>query len=84
MTPDGTVATRTLSTADLAGPGGVLSYPLTIQGFRYDYTDEPGSGPLTLNVLSVEGDQGAAPAPPIWGVKKRAATEDITTNADRR
>jgi hypothetical protein len=52
---DGATHTRTIGLADLTGPGGVLSYPIMIQSFVYAHTDDPGSGPLTLQVRHISG-----------------------------
>lgn len=64
LAADGGTVTRTVSAAALAGPDGVLTYPLSVRGFHFQYTDLPGTTPLTLSVVSVKGDQGPGLAPP--------------------
>ncbi|NED52560.1 hypothetical protein G3I24_16865, partial [Micromonospora aurantiaca] len=49
--------------ADLAGPGGVLTYPLSIRSIDYAYDLNPVAGPLDLDLLRVRGEDGDA-APP--------------------
>ncbi|NKZ06527.1 ABC transporter permease [Actinomadura latina] len=65
---DGAEHTVALDTAVLAGPGGVPSYPLSVEGVHYAYDDNPYTGPLDLEVLDVRGD-GTGDAPPPAGLR---------------
>ncbi|MDL4772562.1 FtsX-like permease family protein [Actinomadura xylanilytica] len=55
---DGRTHTAEVDTAGLAGPGGVLSHPLSIRGLQYGYDDNPTSGALTLDLLKMRGEGG--------------------------
>ncbi|MFB4311298.1 ABC transporter permease [Actinomadura sp. GTD37] len=68
---DGDDHTVALGTADLAGPGGVPSYPLSVRGFHYAYDENTFSGPLDLKVAGVRGDGTGDARPPAgarWDV----------------
>ncbi|MGH3243860.1 MAG: hypothetical protein ACRDNL_26005, partial [Spirillospora sp.] len=61
---DGRAHTLALDASTLAGPGGVLSYPLSVRGLHYSYDDNIYSGPLDLELLHVRGDGTGEAAPP--------------------
>ncbi|MCP9982599.1 FtsX-like permease family protein [Actinomadura madurae] len=66
---DGEEHTVALDTAELAGPGGVPSYPLSVRSVHYLYDDNAFSGTLDLELLGVRGDgtgQAALPAGSRW------------------
>ncbi|MEU5987849.1 ABC transporter permease [Spirillospora sp. NPDC047418] len=65
---DGDEHTVALDTADLAGPDGVPSYPLSVRGVHYAYDENPYTGPLDLEVLGVHGD-GTGDARPSAGLR---------------
>lgn len=70
LAADGGRRTVALTAADLAGPGGAVSYPLSIRGFRYAYDDNPEAGALRLDVLRIAGrggGSGGAALPPKSG-----------------
>jgi hypothetical protein len=60
---DGAVHTRYVDLAALAGPGGRISHPLAIRGFRYDYAQDAERVPVTLS-LRVPGAR--RPAGSAW------------------
>ncbi|TDD80564.1 ABC transporter permease [Actinomadura darangshiensis] len=60
---DGDEHSLTVDVAGLAGPGGLLAYPLSVRGIDYAYDFNPVAGPLVLDVLRVHGEDGDA-APP--------------------
>ncbi|HEX6471714.1 MAG TPA: FtsX-like permease family protein [Streptosporangiaceae bacterium] len=60
---DGRFHRRTADLGALAGPGGRLSHPLSIRGFRYDYPEGAAEVPLTLS-LRLRGAASAALRPP--------------------
>ncbi|WP_433229591.1 FtsX-like permease family protein [Actinomadura formosensis] len=64
---DGKEHTLTLDAAALAGPDGVLTYPLAVRGVHYLYDTNPVSGQLALDVLRVRGDGGADATLPAGG-----------------
>ncbi|MFA1548664.1 FtsX-like permease family protein [Actinomadura chokoriensis] len=70
---DGAEHTLALAAADLAGPDGVTSYPLSVQGFHYAYDDNAFSGPLDLKIANVRGD-GTGDARPSEGARWDAFT----------
>ncbi|MFI0373368.1 FtsX-like permease family protein [Actinomadura sp. 1N219] len=61
---DGRERTLALDAANLAGPGGVPSYPLSVRGVHFSYDDNAFSGPLDLELLHVRGDGTGAAASP--------------------
>lgn len=74
---DGSTVTKLLTVSDLAGPGGALSYPLTIQGLRVDFVATLGMTPLTVSVLDITTDQGQSPRAPsagAWAIGINSAT----------
>ncbi|TMQ99861.1 ABC transporter permease, partial [Actinomadura soli] len=71
LVADGREHTLALNVADLAGPGGVPSYPLSVRGVHYSYDNNTFSGPLDLELLHVRGDGTREAAPPAgarWDV----------------
>ncbi|MBD2900085.1 hypothetical protein amrb99_90830 [Actinomadura sp. RB99] len=68
---DGRTHTVAVDTAALAGPGGVLSYPLSVRALHYSYDDNGYSGPLDLTLEHVRGEgtgDAAMPAGARWDV----------------
>ncbi|MBO2447237.1 FtsX-like permease family protein [Actinomadura barringtoniae] len=68
--PDGGTRTYAVNAADLAGPGGIITYPLSVRGFGFAYDDNPFFRQLNLEVRSVRGDgtgNATAPAGAGWG-----------------
>ncbi|NVI89727.1 FtsX-like permease family protein [Actinomadura sp. BRA 177] len=68
---DGDEHTVALDAADLAGPGGVPSYPLSVRGVHYAYDNNAYTGPLDLRVMGVHGDGTGDAKPPAdlrWDV----------------
>ncbi|MFI0484023.1 FtsX-like permease family protein [Actinomadura sp. 9N215] len=65
---DGRAHTLALDAAALAGPGGALTYPLSVRGVHYSYDDNPFSGQLDLELLHVRGD-GTGDAAPTAGAR---------------
>ncbi|WP_173096549.1 ABC transporter permease [Actinomadura verrucosospora] len=68
---DGRTHTVAVDTAALAGPGGALSYPLSVRALHYSYDDNGYSGPLDLTLEHVRGDGTGEAAPPAganWDV----------------
>ncbi|MFF4237954.1 FtsX-like permease family protein [Actinomadura geliboluensis] len=68
---DGDVHTLALDTARMAGPDGVLSYPLSVRGVHFAYDDNALTGPLDLQLLDVRGEgtgKAEAPAGSRWDV----------------
>ncbi|MEU8343127.1 FtsX-like permease family protein [Spirillospora sp. NPDC048832] len=68
---DGDVHTLALDTAELAGPDGVPSFPLSVRGVHFVYDDNALSGVLDLQLLDVRGEgtgKAAAPAGSRWDV----------------
>ncbi|GAA1784470.1 ABC transporter permease [Actinomadura chokoriensis] len=63
LAADGDERTLVLDLADLAGPGGVLTYPLSIRSIDYAYDLNPVAGPLDLDLLRVRGEDGDAVPP---------------------
>jgi hypothetical protein len=66
---DGDAHTVALDTAELAGTGGVPSYPLSVRGIHYLYDDNTFAGTLDLELLAVRGDgtgEAALPAGTRW------------------
>lgn len=53
LTPDGTTRTAGLNLSSMTGPGGMISYPIGVRGFRFSYGEALGSTPLTFSVTSV-------------------------------
>ncbi|WP_433466917.1 FtsX-like permease family protein [Spirillospora sp. CA-128828] len=75
---DGDEHTLAVDAADLAGPDGVLSYPLSVRGIHFDYDDNRLSGRLDLDVLGIRGDgtgEAALPAGARWDAF--AAPQDL-------
>ncbi|NEA21077.1 FtsX-like permease family protein, partial [Actinomadura bangladeshensis] len=66
---DGDDHTVALDVADLAGPDGVPSYPLSVRGVHYAYDENPYTGPLDLRVLGVRGDGTGDAARPSGGLR---------------
>ncbi|MEU9023595.1 ABC transporter permease [Actinomadura sp. NPDC048394] len=69
--PDGRTHTIAVDTAALAGPGGVLSYPLSVRALHYSYDDNGYSGPIDLTLEHVRGEGTGEAAPPAgarWDV----------------
>jgi hypothetical protein len=78
---DGRFHRRTVGLAALAGPGGRISYPLSIRGFRYDYAEGAAEIPLTLT-LRLRGAGATAFLPPAgaaWSGTFRPAGGGIGT-----
>ncbi|CND81483.1 FtsX-like permease family [Mycobacterium tuberculosis] len=75
LAADGEEHTLVLDLGDLAGPGGVLAYPLSIRGIDYAYDLNPVAGPLGLDVLRVRGEGGDAvpPADARWDAFGRSS-----------
>ncbi|WP_242900674.1 ABC transporter permease [Actinomadura terrae] len=64
LRPDGRTRTVAVDAAELAGPGGVLTYPLSLRGLHYAYDHNDRSAPLELR-LGLRGEgTGDATAPP--------------------
>ncbi|MGH3392202.1 MAG: ABC transporter permease, partial [Actinomadura sp.] len=66
---DGTTRTRVVTAADLAGPGGRITFPLMVRGVRYQFAENPRGTDLELSVLrirSVDGTDTGTPAPAEW------------------
>ncbi|WP_433328303.1 FtsX-like permease family protein [Spirillospora sp. CA-294931] len=90
--PDGRTRTVTLNAADLAGPGGVISYPLSVRGLHHS-PDHPPAGRVKADLLGARGTgTGEAPLPqaarsaaPPSGKKTQPAVPGIVTRelADR-
>ncbi|TDD80704.1 ABC transporter permease [Actinomadura rubrisoli] len=79
LRPDGRTQTIAVSAADLAGPGGVLSYPLSVRGLHYVYDDNDPSGSLELGLVRVRGEgtgDATAPAGARWNVFDGPRDED--------
>ncbi|MFI0410001.1 FtsX-like permease family protein [Actinomadura sp. 3N508] len=71
LAADGREHTLALDVAGLAGPGGALSYPLSVRGLHYSFDANTFSGPLDLELLHVRGDGTGEAAPPAgarWDV----------------
>ncbi|TYB46202.1 FtsX-like permease family protein [Actinomadura chibensis] len=78
LVPDGRDHTLALDTAELAGPGGVLSYPLSVRGLHYSFDDNAPEGTFELRLGRVAGEgTGDAPRPAngVWDAFTDAATE---------
>ncbi|TDE18824.1 FtsX-like permease family protein [Actinomadura sp. 6K520] len=76
---------HTLVLDDLAGPGGALSYPLSVRSLHYSYDANPPAEGLVLDILAVRGDgTGEAPRPAgsRWGAFARSP--DVTKRLDPR
>ncbi|MBC6461940.1 FtsX-like permease family protein [Actinomadura sp. HBU206391] len=76
LPPDGRTRTRVIDATDLAGPGGRVTYPLTVRGVRYQVTQEPvrsgasGEDALEFGLLRIRGGTAAAwerAVPPLPG-----------------
>ncbi|MFC4056452.1 FtsX-like permease family protein [Actinomadura syzygii] len=78
LVPDGRDHTLALDTAELAGPGGVLSYPLSVRGLHYSFDDNAPEGTFELRLGRVAGEgAGDAPRPAngVWDAFTDAATD---------
>ncbi|RFU42101.1 ABC transporter permease, partial [Actinomadura logoneensis] len=53
---NGRTQSLSVEIASLAGPGGALSYPLSLRGLRWLDSENPNHGPLRLEVLGVRGE----------------------------
>ncbi|MFB4296322.1 FtsX-like permease family protein [Actinomadura sp. NTSP31] len=68
---DGRTHTIAVDAAAITGPGGALSYPLSVRSLNYSYDDNPYSGPLDLTVERIRGDgtgDAAMPSGAGWDV----------------
>lgn len=81
LVPDGKDHTLALDTAELAGPGGVPTYPLSVRGLHYSFDDNALEGPLGLRLMRVAGD-GTGNAPPPAGATWDAFTDALTEHGD--
>ncbi|HEU5159990.1 MAG TPA: ABC transporter permease [Streptosporangiaceae bacterium] len=63
---DGRFHPRTADLAALAGPGGRPGHPIAIRGFRYEYTEDVTTPPLTMSIRlrDAAGAAGAGLRPP--------------------
>jgi FtsX-like permease family protein len=79
LQPDGRTRTRSVATAALAGPGGRITFPLTVRSVRYQVGEDPGRPELELSV----GAEGvAAPAGSTWhAFATDARTPDLVGNS---
>jgi hypothetical protein len=79
LRPDGATRTRVFRAADLAGPGGRLTYPLTVRGVNYQIDQEStgrreGGDGFEFGVLRIRGGTATAWEPPVPPPAERAWT----------
>jgi FtsX-like permease family len=65
LTPDGTTRTAGVDLSSMTGPGGMISYPIGVRGFRFSYGEALGSTPLTFSVTSVRGSTAGRTGPSL-------------------
>ncbi|QXJ24205.1 FtsX-like permease family protein [Actinomadura graeca] len=84
LRPDGRTRTVAVDSAELAGPGGLPSYPLSLRGLHYVFDDNDRSGPLELGVLRVRGEgtgDATAPAGIRWNLLQEPADDPRSPEA---